>query len=193
MSAARAITGAAGAYYVVAVLSERGWIASPTWGNAPRTDILAQRAEGTRVAAIQVKTHLAGPSFQLGNTVPTRGPTGGNEWFVLVWLNGPAKRPDFYIVPRNHVVALAHCGNEIFIRSPRRGGGERKTSRVAIKPGDVERYKEQWHLLDDQADLAPWMIPEWVWDAAEMYPPPVKLGAFAAGDTARGPLAPRPS
>jgi hypothetical protein len=112
---------------------------------------------------------------------------------VLVWLNGPGKRPDFYIVPRNHVVALAHCSNEIFIHSPRRGGGERQTSRVAIKPADVQRYKEQWHLIDDEADLAPWMIPEWVWDAAEKYPPPVSLGPFAAGDTARGPLAPRPS
>ena len=99
-----------------------------------------------------------------------------------------------YIVPRNHIVALAHCGNEIFIHQPRRGGGVRTTSHVGIKPADVERYKEQWDLLlDDDADRAPWMIPEWVWDAAEKYPPPVTLGPFSAGDTARGPLAPRPS
>ena len=59
------ITGAAGAYLVAGELSQRGFIASPTWHNAPRTDILAQSLDLPILAAIQVKTRTAG-EFQLG-------------------------------------------------------------------------------------------------------------------------------
>ena len=109
-----------------------------------------------------------------------RSPENGNEWFVLVSLHGPGARPDFYVAPRNHVVALAHCANELFLARPRRDGGRRETSRVSIKVADVERYREKWDLLERDADLAPWMIPEWVWEAANAYPPPVTLGSFAS-------------
>ena len=95
MRTATAITGAAGAYFVVAELSQLGWAASPTWGNAPRTDVLAQRA-GSRMAAIQVKTRLSG-SFHIGQKGESPSPAGGNEWFVLVSLHGAGQRPDFYI------------------------------------------------------------------------------------------------
>jgi hypothetical protein len=50
---------------------------------------------------------------------------------------------------------------------------------VSIKVADVERYRERWDLLDEDTDLVPWMIPEWVWDTAEEYPPPVTLGSFS--------------
>jgi hypothetical protein len=88
----------------------------------------------------------------------------------------PGTRSDFYIVPRDPVVALAHCGNALFLdANPGRGGRPRTTSRVAIKVADVEPYRERWDLLEHDADAAPWMIPEWVWDAAREYPPPVPL------------------
>jgi hypothetical protein len=104
-----AITGAAGAYFVLAELSQLGWAASPTWGNAPRTDVLAQRADGARIIAIQVKTRLSG-SFHIGQKGETPSAQRSNEWFVLVSLHGPGQRPDFYVVPRNHIAALVYCG-----------------------------------------------------------------------------------
>jgi hypothetical protein len=181
--AATAITGAAGAYYVVAELSQRGWIASPTCGNAPRTDILAQEAEGTRVAAIQVKARSpqTRPWILLGGggKIPDPGAEGGNEWFVLVSLHGPGLRPDFHIVPRSHVVAMAPCDTKEWLSYPRRDGQPRTTKRVVIKLDDLQRYHERWDLLEGDADAAPWMIPERIWDLAPKWHPPVTLGPFA--------------
>lgn len=90
-----AIWGAAGAYHVAAELSARGFIASLTWGNAPRTDVLAQhRDRPTLIHGIQVKTRRSG-SFQLGEASEAVVPADANEWYVLVSLRAPGERPDF--------------------------------------------------------------------------------------------------
>jgi hypothetical protein len=95
----RNITGAAGVYFAAAELSQLGWIAALTRRYAPRTDVLAQRADSSRTVGIQVKTRLSG-WFQLGRSIPLPSSEGANEWFVLISLHGPGARPDFYIVPR---------------------------------------------------------------------------------------------
>lgn len=177
-----AITGAAGAYSVTAELSQRGWIASPTWGNAPRTDVLAQRADGSRMAAIQVKTRRTG-TFAVGNPAPS--PEQANEWFVMVSLNGPGQRPDFYVIPRDHLVALAYVGDEEY----KKRRGRTKSVRTAVNPIDLEAYSERWDLLEDDADAPPWMIPVWVWELAEDFPPLVDLGVRdAAAPSSAEPL-----
>lgn len=181
---ATAITGAAGAYFVVAELSQLGWAASPTWGNAPRTDVLAQKADGSRVAAIQVKTRLSG-SFQIGEKAETPSTVDG-EWFVLVALNGAGVRPDFYVLPRNHITALVYYGYRAWLDRPgRHGRKHRETSMRAIKIDEVASYKERWDLLDAATGEAAWMLPEWVWREEKKHPPPTddfKLGPRAASD-----------
>lgn len=83
--------------------------ASVTWGNAPRTDVLAQRLDPSRLAAIQVKTRTSG-DFQVGKGAEEPSPPGSDEWYVLVGLGEVGTRPDFFIVPRDHMSALVGEG-----------------------------------------------------------------------------------
>jgi hypothetical protein len=166
------LVGAAGAYYVAAQLSERGWIASLTWGDAPRTDVLAQRLDLKTRAAIQVKTRKTG-QFQLGKAAEMPSPRGANEWFVLVDLGGPRKRPDFYVVPRNHIAALTYLGYYMGQHTLGRGGRRRKRTDVrTASKSEVENYHERWDLLDHPVDKAPCLLQDWIWDWYDRVPLP---------------------
>jgi hypothetical protein len=159
-----AVTGAAGAYYVAAELSVRGWIASLTWGGAPRTDVLAQRVEPPLTATIQVKTRLRG-DFQVGVAGEHPAPTGSNEWYVLVSLGSPGERPDFYVVPRNHMSAFIYVGFRAWVAEAPSRRNAKGTARTFGRDAFAE-YAESWELLDRAASKAPWRLPEWVWDSA---------------------------
>jgi hypothetical protein len=157
-----AITGAAGVYSVAAELSVRGWIASLTWGNAPRTDILAQRLDPPLVAAIQVKTRLTG-DFQVGKSGEKAAPADSNEWYVLVSLREPGERPDFYVVPRNHMSAFIYVGFRRWVADAPSRRNINSTART-FKPDAFSEYKEAWERLNNPASTALCHLPEWVWD-----------------------------
>jgi hypothetical protein len=74
---------------------------------------------------------------------------------------------------------MAHCDTKEWLAHPRRDGQPRTTKRVVIKLDDLQRYHERWDLLEGDADAAPWMIPERIWDLAPKWHPPVTLGPFA--------------
>lgn len=162
--ASTAITGAAGAYLVAGELSLLGWVASLTWGNAPRTDILAQRLDPPLTAAFQVKTKTTG-DFQVGMDAEKVAPPGSNEWYVLASLNKAGARPDYFILPRNHMAALIYIGYRAWLAGTNPHGRPRKEgTRRAFNAGEFASYHEQWDLLDAPADDAPWLLPQWVWD-----------------------------
>jgi hypothetical protein len=168
MTTDNSITGAAGAYFVAAELSHLGWIASVTLGNAPRTDVLAQRAGSPEiVAAIQVKTRRAG-DFQVGLKAEQPAPTAGNEWFVLVSLSGPGERPDFYVMPRTHLSALTYVAYRAWLGSPGRGGQPRRgTSMRALGTSEVEGYHEAWDDLKRPIETVAPRLPDWYYPAQE--------------------------
>ena len=92
-------------------------------------------------------------------------------------------RPDFYVLPRNHVTALVYYGHRAWLRTPGRNGRKHRDSSMrAIKLDEVASYIERWDLLDSGTDKAPWMLPEWVWSEANKQQPPAsdfKLGPRA--------------
>lgn len=158
-----AITGAAGAYFVAGELSQRGWIASLTWGNTPRTDVLAQKLDPALTAAVQVKTRISG-DFQVGVHGEDPSPVDANEWYVLVSLAGAGERPTFYVIPRNHLSAFIFVGFRAWVAERPEKRNAKGTAR-AFKPREMEGYQEAWDLLDDPAAKAPWRVPAWIWDS----------------------------
>ena len=164
-----AITGAAGAYFAAAELSHRGWIASLTWGNTPRTDILAQSLDPPILVAVQVKARDTG-DFQLGVHGEDPSTPGTNEWYILVSLGDVGARPDYYVVPRDHVSALAHIGYRTWLAEPGRGGRKRNAhSKRDHTPEDFAGYHEAWELLEAPASKAPWRLDEWLWDEVDVH------------------------
>src|SRR4051794_2804505 len=96
----RALTGAAGEYFVAAELSRRGWLATVTIKNAPRTDVLARRLDSPRLIAIQSKTSASG-NQNVRLSERDEAPALGDEWFVCVALGDPDALPTYYVVPRD--------------------------------------------------------------------------------------------
>jgi hypothetical protein len=163
----RGLTGACGEYHVAAELSRRGWLATVTIKNAPGTDVLAQHLETGRVVTVQTKT--AGPGNHFRLKVGDEGvATNDNEWYALVGLRDLDERPEFFLVPRNHVAAHLYVGHRNWLSKPGRGGHVRKDSPMrTIDRADVEPYRERWELLERPNLRVPYGLPEWVFIKAK--------------------------
>jgi hypothetical protein len=78
---------------------------------------------------------------------------------ALVALNGVGMRPDYYIVPRDHVAALSYLGNRAWLAGPPAPGRERNPNpRRHFSPQEVAGYWEAWELLErsgEQRAMAP--------------------------------------
>jgi len=178
------LIGAAGEYHVAAQLSQRGWLATITIKNSPGTDVLAQHVETGVVVAIQTKTtEIAAQGWILSakDEMPT---DRADAWYALVGMNGELARPEFYIVPRNHVSAHLFVGHRHWLRTPGKGGKVHQDSGMRnIYPSEVQAYKEDWASLLAPTTERPYALPEWVATyAAELGLPPghPDAAAFAA-------------
>jgi hypothetical protein len=81
------LVGEAGVHYVISEFAQRGMIAVATSRNVKRPDVIVTNPDGTRFAAIQVKTRRnTGNKFW---TVGDKGTTWGgpNCWYVFVKIN----------------------------------------------------------------------------------------------------------
>lgn len=157
MVAARNVTGAAGEYYVAAELSRRGWLATVTIKNSPDTDVLAQDPETEWLVAIQSKTKSPGMHFRLGvkNESPARR---DGLWFVLVALRGEDERPNFYVVPRDHLAAMVYLEHREWLSHPGRGGKTRnENDQRTLREHEVEGYLDQWALLNKPTSTIPFL------------------------------------
>lgn len=115
-----ALVGTAGTYYVMAQLAAHDLHASATMGNAPFIDIIVSSLDGSRSAAIQVKTSrfaerwrgrkektLHHYEWDLGHKVD-KVPVTDSFFYVFVDLRveywkdegaDPIPRPDIFVIP----------------------------------------------------------------------------------------------
>lgn len=165
------LTGAAGEYHIAAQLSQRGWLATPTIKNSPGTDVLAQHVGTGALVAIQAKTTTGSTSWVLG--AKDEGISDGDHsWYVFVALAGQTERPVFYVLPRNHVAALLFVGHRNYIKSPGRGGRERKNGTVRkVFAAEIAPYREDWDALLAPTSARPYALPDWF----ERYVPEIGL------------------
>ena len=144
-------TGAAGVFAVCAQLAQRGWFASPTLGNTPRTDILAQVGDSLRPAAIQVKTKSE-HSKDFRPSVSGYSAPDANEWAILVALSEDDVA-DFFVMPRDHLVAAVRAFDNT------------KGGQTFLGPQEFESYRGNWDLLEEPSWKADWgMLRDWIRD-----------------------------
>lgn len=155
-------TGAAGEYAVAAELSARRWLATITVRNAPGTDILARREDEQRFLSIQTKTSTPGsPNIILSRK--DERPAVGDEWFVMVSLQGEGVRPRVFVLPRDVVGECLFASHRDWLSKAGRGGKVRADSGMRDIPiVELANYEEQWALLDRPASEAPFLGPP-VW------------------------------
>lgn len=144
------LTGTAGEHYVAFRLSKMGYVVALPRGGSPAVDLLVSNTEGTKTAAIQVKTthwamrergrgaarkphHL---EFALGHNAANND--GGRLVYVFVDLKGSDARavPDAYVIPSSEV--RRYCAT----LSP-------DTKMVRWHPGleHARQFLEKWDLV----------------------------------------------
>src|SRR5580704_1943785 len=99
----KALTGIAGAYFVAAELSQRGYIATMTSRNTEGIDLLVSNLDGSRIVSIQVKTSGAKQRKRFSRSWMLAKKHEDifsiNLFYVFVDLKEEDKKPDFYVVP----------------------------------------------------------------------------------------------
>lgn len=117
----------AATFAVAFELSRMGWLVAPTYGNAPKVDLLASRSEAT--VAIQVKT----------TTTPSRGWLLGkgkiepNIIYVLVAV-GKKKPPRYWLLKGSEVAR--YCDNHPTMNA------------IRFNKDEHLEFENRWSILD---------------------------------------------
>jgi hypothetical protein len=165
MAKDRARVGAAGTFETAAQLAHRGWDVGLTYGNAPRTDLVAQHETTKRVIAVQCKTSTGDQDFLLSIGCESPSPPGRDEWFALINAFGPDERPTFYLMPRNVVAAYLFITHRVWLRGTKKDGSPRNESTMRnVHRAEADPYRERWDLLEGPTADVPYWLPEAVFD-----------------------------
>lgn len=155
------LTGAAGEYHVAAQLSQRGWLATITIKNSPGTDVLAQHVDTGALVAVQTKTTATASQGWILGAKDEKPTERTDSWYVLVGMHGENERPDFYVLPRNHVAAHLWVGYQHWLTTPGRGGKPHQENTLRnIYPSEVSAYKEDWDALLAPSTNRPYALPD---------------------------------
>ena len=163
MSRVGNLLGQAGVHLVAAELCLRGWKVAPTVAGTTRTDLLAQRQDGS-TCAIQVKTRARG-DFQIGD--PAAATAEADEWFVLVNRPTISTWPQCNVLPRNHLVAAVRVYQAICDAR-----GEVWKRKGLLGEQEFQGYRDAWELMEKHARDAPWRMPDWVTNWLHEHPEP---------------------
>ena len=173
------LTGAAGEYTVAAELSRRGWLATVTIKNAPGTDVLAQRLDDGRLVGIQTKTST-GNGFLLG-AGSERPAKRDDSWYVLVLLPVIPARARCFVVPSDHIAAIAFASHRFWLSMTKRDGTARKDSDMRqVKATDICEYEDAWDLLDGATTDVPFLGASWLREAIKEFGLPDDHGGLEA-------------
>ena len=159
------LTGSAGEHWVCSVLAARGWTVALTRDGIAHTDILAVHPGPPRIPIeVQVKTASYGTgNWRVNRKAQEPSVPQVNEWFVFVQLAEPSwASPTAYVVPRNHVRAMAHIAWLKYRTDPSlptatlaKRNADLNDTRLHADP-ELHGYKNRWDLLSRPTNEAPW-------------------------------------
>lgn len=140
--------GNAGEFYVLARLSQLGYIAGKTDDGQTLIDIIATNPKTLNAVNIQVKTRSGtgdGWMMSAKNEAVFDG-----LWYVLVQLNGTSIQPDFYIFDSSLIGPWIQKDHQAWLAEPKRDRTPRKdTPMRRFRPSteDLESTKSNWQLM----------------------------------------------
>lgn len=142
--------GVAGEYFVMAELTRRGYVASPTSKNTKAIDLLVSDKNGKQLAAIQVKTcdNPKQQKWKMSKSVEQND--AANLYYVFVNMNGGAE-PSYYVVPSRYVAYRVWQDYDEWINMPGKQGQKRNETPMRtfefVDEEEQAQYKDAWYLL----------------------------------------------
>jgi hypothetical protein len=142
----KGITGIAGEYFVAAELSRRGFMASITLRNNDSIDIHVSKNSGSEIFAIQVKTNqYGGRSWPLNKKCELLKAL--NLFYVFVSLKGLTERPEYFIVPSEHIAESIKNGHAKWLATPGKKGQSHQDTNMRQFQDKNGDFLEKWDLL----------------------------------------------
>lgn len=137
-SMSRSLVGIAGAHFVAAELSQRGFVATLTSRNTEGIDVLASSTDGSKTVSIQVKTSGAEQRENYTKNWMLKRKHeniySDNLFYVFVDLKPSNEKPDFYIVPSKVVAEYIKRYHVEWLKTKSKTGKEHKDT-------DMRRFK----------------------------------------------------
>jgi hypothetical protein len=136
----------AGEFFVAAQLQRQGMLASVTYGNAKRTDVVAFAPGGEKAAVIEVKS-TSGSKWKVGS----RCPEPSEQRWVFVYL--PEKfeeAPSFYLLTQSEIHKILKPSEEEYFRKYKQKHGKEygdKPGFTAISLKQIESHKNRWDKI----------------------------------------------
>jgi len=130
--------GLAGEFFVAAELLRRGVLASVTYGNAKKADVVALSPSGRNAVVIEVKT-TSSDSWIVGNSVP---PAGDGLWVFVYLPPSEADSPKYFVLTSTEVHEIVGADFKAY-RERFRAKNNREFAGAAVQT--LSRTKAQPH------------------------------------------------
>lgn len=151
----KSIVGNAGAYFVAAELSQRGYVATVTSRNTDNVDVLASSPDGLKTVSIQVKS--SGPEQRKNFTrswwmqKKHENVFSDNFFYVFVDLKPGNEKPDFYVVPSKIVAEYIKESHASYLKTFGKNGKQRKDTDMRffeiLDETTAPKYFNKWDNL----------------------------------------------
>ena len=139
----------AGEYFVAAHLQRRGLLASVTYGNAKRADVVAFSDSSDRVIVIEVKT-TGKPEWTFSGRISTKSE---KPWVFVHLPKDSEEPPKFFVLTQSQLHAILAPLDEEWCRKYKekhdREYGD-KPWVVNISPKLLADYENKWGAIIDQ-------------------------------------------
>jgi hypothetical protein len=155
MSKSKALIGIAGAHFVVAELSQMGYIATVTSRNTEGIDVLASNIDGSKMVSIQVKTSGAEQRKNFTRSwilnKKHENISSDNLFYIFVDLNEGDKKQDFYIIPSKIVAEYVKTEHQKWLNKTSKTGkphvdSDMRTFEI-LDEEIAKKYHNKWNLL----------------------------------------------
>jgi hypothetical protein len=127
-----------GLYLVVAELSKRKLIVSPTSRSALTADLLVTDVPCKNIYAVQVKTNATTFSFWLVNAKTTRIVS---DHLIYALVNLRRAGPEFFLVPSKVVAEKVKCSPPT---------GTRETVWYSVYRNDIVEFRDVWSIFKSE-------------------------------------------
>ena len=151
----KALVGIAGAHFVAAELSQKGYIATVTSRNTEGIDLLASSTDGSKIVSVQVKTSGAEQrqSYSRSWILQKKHENifSDNLFYVFVDLKLGSAKPDFYIVPSKVVADYVRTSHENWLKATTTSGKTHQDNPMRLfelnDNDTATKYLNSWALL----------------------------------------------
>jgi hypothetical protein len=148
--------GITGEFYVLAQLTQRGFVATLTFGNTKKIDILVANEKINKIFKVEVKTSnrklgrdllfSKDPIYKWAMQDKHETIIDNNLIYCFVQINSDDSLPEFFLVPSKDVAQYVKWQHKFWMKS--RNGNDSPMRNFRIEQSDPKKYRNNWRIFN---------------------------------------------